>query len=66
MRLGITTPLFTMTPHGHAPWEEDAQFDDVVPIVEAADRLGYEYVTCSEPTPTPRIRRPFEMRSSVP
>jgi probable F420-dependent oxidoreductase len=48
MRLGITPPLFTMTPHGHAPWEETAEFDDVVPLVEAADRLGYEYVTCSE------------------
>jgi probable F420-dependent oxidoreductase len=48
MRLGITPPLFTMTPRAHAPWEEDAEFDDVVPLVEAADRLGYEYVTCSE------------------
>src|SRR6476659_4297433 len=48
VRLGITTPLFTMTPDGHAPWEVDAQLDDVVPLVEAADRLGYEYVTCSE------------------
>src|SRR3954452_205608 len=48
MRLGITPPLFTMTPSAHAPWEEHAELDDVVPIVEAADRLGYEYVTCSE------------------
>jgi len=48
MRLGLTTPLFTMTPDGHAPWEVEAQLDDVVPLVEAADRLGYEYVTCSE------------------
>jgi probable F420-dependent oxidoreductase len=48
VRLGITTPLFTMTPDGHAPWEVDAQLGDVVPLVEAADRLGYEYVTCSE------------------
>jgi probable F420-dependent oxidoreductase len=48
VRLGITTPLFTMTPDGHAPWEVDATLDDVVPLVEAADRLGYEYVTCSE------------------
>jgi probable F420-dependent oxidoreductase len=48
VRLGITTPLFTMTPDGHAPWEVDAQMDDVVPLIEAADRLGYEYVTCSE------------------
>jgi probable F420-dependent oxidoreductase len=37
-----------MTPDGHAPWEVDAQLDDVVPLVEAADRLGYEYLTCSE------------------
>src|SRR5215207_7362602 len=48
MRLGLTTPLFTMTPDGHASWEVEAQLDDVVPLVEAADRLGYEYVTCSE------------------
>jgi probable F420-dependent oxidoreductase len=48
VRLGITTPLFTMTPDGHAPWEVDAQLGDVAPLVEAADRLGYEYVTCSE------------------
>jgi len=48
VRLGITTPLFTMTPDGHAPWEVDAELDDVIPLVEAADRLGYEYVTCSE------------------
>jgi probable F420-dependent oxidoreductase len=48
MRLGIVTPLFTTLPGGHAPWEEDAEFADVVPIVEAADRLGYHHVTCSE------------------
>jgi probable F420-dependent oxidoreductase len=48
VKLGITTPLFTMTPDGHAAWEVDAELGDVVPIVEAADRLGYEYVTCSE------------------
>jgi probable F420-dependent oxidoreductase len=48
VRLGITTPLFTMTPDGHSPWEVDATLDDVVPLVQAADRLGYEYVTCSE------------------
>ena len=48
MRLGITPPLFTMTPDARAPWEADAQLADVVPLIEAADRLGYEYVTCSE------------------
>ena len=48
MKLGITPPLFTMTPDARAPWEADAQLADVVPLIEAADRLGYEYVTCSE------------------
>jgi probable F420-dependent oxidoreductase len=48
VRLGITPPLFTMTPDARAPWETDAQLADVVPLIEAADRLGYEYVTCSE------------------
>jgi probable F420-dependent oxidoreductase len=48
VRLGITPPLFTMTPDARSPWEADARFDDVVPLVEAADRFGYEYVTCSE------------------
>jgi probable F420-dependent oxidoreductase len=48
MQLGIVTPLFTKVPGGHAQWEEDGSFADVVPIVEAADRLGYHHVTCSE------------------
>jgi probable F420-dependent oxidoreductase len=48
LKLGITPPLFTMTPDARAPWEADAQLADVVPLIEAADRLGYEYVTCSE------------------
>ncbi len=48
MRLGIVTPLFTRVPGSHARWEEHAQFADIVPIVEAADRLGYHHATCSE------------------
>ena len=48
MQLGIVTPLFTKVPGSHAHWEDDASFADVVPIVEAADRLGYHHVTCSE------------------
>jgi probable F420-dependent oxidoreductase len=48
VKLGITPPLFTMTPDARAPWEADAELADVVPLIEAADRLGYEYVTCSE------------------
>ena len=48
LQLGIVTPVFTMVPGIHAAWEEDAEFADIVPIVEAADRLGYHHATCSE------------------
>ncbi|MDZ4825758.1 MAG: LLM class F420-dependent oxidoreductase [Actinomycetota bacterium] len=48
MKLGIVTPVLTMLPHTHAQWERDATFDDVVKVVQAAERLGYHHCTCSE------------------
>ena len=33
---------------GHAAWEETASIEDVARIAEAADRLGYHHLTCSE------------------
>jgi probable F420-dependent oxidoreductase len=48
MRLGIVTPVLTLLPDAHAQWEETASFDDVMAIAEAADRLGYHHLTCSE------------------
>ena len=65
MRLGITPPLFTMTPHGHAPWEVEAEFEEVVPLVEAADRFGYEYVTCSEHVIIPEDVAAVQRRCSM-
>ena len=47
-RLGITTPVLTMLPHAHASWERSATIDDVATVARAADRLGYDYLTCSE------------------
>jgi probable F420-dependent oxidoreductase len=47
-RFGIVTPVLTLLPDAHAHWEERASFDDVVAIAEAADRLGYHHLTCSE------------------
>ncbi|HEV3367191.1 MAG TPA: LLM class F420-dependent oxidoreductase [Acidimicrobiales bacterium] len=46
--LGITTPVVTMLPGAHASWETAGTIDDVVAIAEAADRLGYHHLTCSE------------------
>ncbi|MBF6554673.1 MAG: LLM class F420-dependent oxidoreductase [Acidimicrobiales bacterium] len=48
MPLGITTPVLTMLPAAHASWETAGTIDDVVAIAEAADRLGYHHLTCSE------------------
>ncbi len=48
MRLGITTPVVSMLPDAHAPWEVDGTIDDVAAIARAAERLGYDHLTCSE------------------
>jgi probable F420-dependent oxidoreductase len=48
VRLGIVSPVLTMLPRAHARWEETAGIDEVKEIARAADRLGYEHMTCSE------------------
>jgi probable F420-dependent oxidoreductase len=48
MKFGIMTPVVSLVPGAHAPWELDATIDEVRRVAEAADRLGYEYLTCSE------------------
>jgi probable F420-dependent oxidoreductase len=48
LRLGITTPVVSMVPDAHAPWEVTGTIDDVAAVAVAADRLGYDHVTCSE------------------
>ncbi|HEY2429913.1 MAG TPA: LLM class F420-dependent oxidoreductase [Acidimicrobiales bacterium] len=53
VRLGITTPVLTRVPKSHGRWEREAGFDEVVRIAEAADRLGYDYLTCSEHVAVP-------------
>ena len=58
--LGIITPVLTRTPGGHARWEREASIDDVARIAEAADRFGYDVLTCSEhvavPTDAVKVR----------
>jgi probable F420-dependent oxidoreductase len=53
MRLGLITPVLTLNPRVHNSWEETAPFAAVVDIAEAADRLGYHHMTCSEHVAVP-------------
>ncbi len=48
MKLGLLTPVLSLSPGKHAAWEVDSTIEDVATIAEAADDLGYEYLTCSE------------------
>lgn len=54
VRLGIVTPVVTMLPGSHARWERDGTIEDVARIAEAADRLGYYHLTCSEHVALPK------------
>ncbi|MEW6271098.1 MAG: TIGR03619 family F420-dependent LLM class oxidoreductase [Thermodesulfobacteriota bacterium] len=48
MRFGLTTPIVTLTPSGHGAWERDAGPDELREIAVAAERLGFQHLTCSE------------------
>ena len=48
MRLGIVTPVLTRLPRAHARWEAEAGIEEVTRVVVGAERLGYEFATCSE------------------
>jgi probable F420-dependent oxidoreductase len=47
-RFGLVTPVLSWVTGQHAEWERDGTIDDVRRIAEAAERLGYDYLTCSE------------------
>jgi probable F420-dependent oxidoreductase len=53
VRLGILTPVVTLNPRFHNPWEREGTVDDVATVAEAADRLGYHHLTCSEHVAVP-------------
>jgi probable F420-dependent oxidoreductase len=53
VRFGLVTPVVTLNPRVHNSWEETAGLDAVVAVAEAADRLGYHHVTCSEHVAVP-------------
>src|SRR5436305_6741332 len=53
MKLGVITPVVLKRPHAHARWEDDAGIEEIAMVAEAADRLGYHHVTCSEHVAVP-------------
>lgn len=60
VRLGIITPVCTQLPRSHAGWEADAGIEEIARVASAADRLGFDHVTCSEhvgvPTADAKVR----------
>jgi probable F420-dependent oxidoreductase len=48
LKLSIGTPVVTMNYVGYGEWEADGSIEDIARIAEAADRLGYHHMTCSE------------------
>lgn len=55
MKLGIATPVVTNVARAHARWEVTGTVADVRRVAEAADRLGYDHVTCSEHVGVPAV-----------
>lgn len=53
MRIGLTTPVVTAIPGVSSPWERHAEVDALTEIARAADRLGYDHLTCSEHVAVP-------------
>jgi probable F420-dependent oxidoreductase len=49
VQLGIVTPIVNLNPRFDVPaWERDGAMDDVVAVAQAADALGYGWVSCPE------------------
>ena len=59
IRLGVTTPLVSVNRSTATDWELTAGPDEMVAIARAADRLGYDFLTCSEHVaiPVERVER---------
>jgi probable F420-dependent oxidoreductase len=53
MRVGLTSPVVTLLPGVHSEWERSAGIEDLALVAQAADRLGYDHLTCSEHVAVP-------------
>lgn len=47
-RIGIVSPIVTRLPGAHGAWETEAGIAELARIAQAADRLGFHHLTCSE------------------
>jgi len=56
-RLSVATPVVTMLPQTGGDWQKHASIEDLAQIAEAADRLGYHHLTCSEHVALPAVER---------
>ncbi|MFC7495767.1 MULTISPECIES: LLM class F420-dependent oxidoreductase [unclassified Nocardioides] len=54
MRIGISSPVVVRTPGGFSDWEAGAGIEELATVAEAADRLGFHHLTCSEHVAVPR------------
>ncbi|HWT49169.1 MAG TPA: LLM class F420-dependent oxidoreductase [Mycobacterium sp.] len=57
VKLSVATPVVTMLPRITGEWEKRASIEDLAQIAEAADRLGYHHLTCSEHIALPAAER---------
>jgi probable F420-dependent oxidoreductase len=48
LKLGIATPVVTNVAGAALTWEKNASIEHIGRVAEAADRLGYHHLTCSE------------------
>ena len=48
MRFGIVLPVVFRYPGTHAAWEASAGIEELQRIAQAADRLGFTHLTCSD------------------
>lgn len=53
MKVGIVSPVVTAVPGAVASWEQEAGIEELARIAEAADRLGFAHLTCSEHVAVP-------------
>lgn len=56
-KLSVATPVVTMFPGASGDWEKDASIEDLARVAEAAERLGYHHLTCSEHIALPAPER---------
>ena len=53
LKLGIVTPVLSMNPRVAQAWEVTATPSDLRAIAQAADRLGFHHLSCSEHVAVP-------------